>query len=301
MPGMGPRSRSGGVDDNPAIVSLNDAQNSGGGIYLQPSDLIATSTHILSNTATNDGGGIYADSASTVLISSNRNACVASGRCSRLANNGAGGAGGGYYGQDGSLEIYGTWITGNRASEGSALAGASLDVMSVRNSILAENTGANSVVSSTLSALDIVFTTFADNADQTSDLRLSSGSVGLRGSIFRESSAPVLMNATLPAASLAARCLMVHDRTGLPANTSIVEDDPEFVDASADDYHLSLSSPAIDFCDHPEGDPVIERDIDGDLRGEDLQQVTNRIGVYDLGADSVTDIVFKDSFEPIGP
>lgn len=290
-----------GVDGFAAVVSLNEAQNNGGGIYLQASDLVATSAHILSNTAGNDGAGVYADTASTVLLAANHGHCVGSGRCSRLANNDAGGSGGGYFGLDGSLEIYSTWITGNQASEGSALAGDGLDVMSVRNSIVAENTTANSVISSTVSPLDIVFTTFADNADQASDLRLSSGSVELRGSIFREVSVPVLMNAALPVATVVARCLMVHDRTGLPSNTSIVEDDPEFVDASSDDYHLKRTSPAIDFCDHPEGSPSLERDIDGDFRGEDLSYVADRIGVYDLGADSYTDIVFQDRFEPPGP
>jgi hypothetical protein len=69
-----------------------------------------------------------------------------------------------------------------------------------------------------------------------------------------------------------------------------------FQNPGVGDYHLTLASPAVDYCDTVVFTPM-ENDIDGDDRGRDIVEVPNNLGPFDLGADEFTDIMFASGFE----
>jgi hypothetical protein len=94
-------------------------------------------------------------------------------------------------------------------------------------------------------------------------------------------------------------CLMAHDVSSLPNITlNTVVDNPIFVDAQNFDYHLSIESPAIDFCDSSLYTPTT-LDIDLQARGRDEMSITDFDGVIDLGMDEyyIADTLFKNGFE----
>jgi len=88
-------------------------------------------------------------------------------------------------------------------------------------------------------------------------------------------------------------CLVSNELATLTGATRSFVDDPLFVDAAADDYHVQETSPAIDACD--DSNPPTAADIDGDDRGRDFGSASAQ--VFDIGADEVWFGIFADRFE----
>ena len=94
-------------------------------------------------------------------------------------------------------------------------------------------------------------------------------------------------------------CLITSEINSIPQiDFTTIMADPQFVDAANNDYHLMVTSPAIDFCDNSQYTPPI-MDMDIQQRGRDEPTVMNFDGLIDLGVDEYypADIIFLNSFE----
>lgn len=100
------------------------------------------------------------------------------------------------------------------------------------------------------------------------------------------------------AAGLTAQYLILNNPK-LPTDSTVVYVDPAFVDPASENFHLQLTSPAIDFA--PTGAESGSTDLDGHPREGDLGSVDNLFGARDLGAYEypLPDAIFDDGFEPI--
>lgn len=268
----------------------------GGGVYLDASSGIFKDSEIAGNVATTgSGGGVFAFNGSEVRFEAELNQHCPEA-CSRLKNNTAK-FGGGIKADNSNVTIEHTKVTGNQADRASALFVFNGDV-SVDGSIFAENLGADAVAEFQSAGTEIRYTTFADNLDQVADIVRGTGKVktlSVLSSIFHESHG-VVVDVSGDMTNTTFECLLVHDKTGLPRESTISLGDPMFVDRAADNYHLSGVSPAIDFCDNRAGD---ELDINQRPRGVDSKDHSDFLGLYDLGADEFDDVVFSDSFEAL--
>ena len=276
------------------ITGNQTAGGGGGGVYLDASRGVFKDSEISSNQALNgSGGGVLALNGSEVRLQAEFNQHCPEA-CSRLKNNKAI-FGGGIKADDSKVTVEHTKVTGNEAGRASAIYALNGDV-SVHGSIFAENLGADAVVEFQSAKTEIRYTTFADNLNQVTDIVATidkTDYLTVLSSIFHENHGTVAQVAPVDT-NTRFECLLVHDRTGLPRSNSIHLDDPMFVDRAADNYHLSVASPAIDFCDNRAGE---EFDINQQQRGIDSKIHTDFLGIYDIGADEFNDFMFADSFE----
>lgn len=87
-------------------------------------------------------------------------------------------------------------------------------------------------------------------------------------------------------------CSIAQD-LGFPGQISqSIAADPEFLDAAANNYHVSPESPAVDFCAEGSWPPAYP-DMDGQTRGT---ATTNPGTPFDAGADEALDRIFADRF-----
>ncbi len=120
-----------------STISNNNANTSGGGIFNTGTLLIFNST-VYRNIADSNGGGLYTNVGTVTSVNST------------FSENGAGTLGGGMYLQAGPINLYNTTITQNDGdadnngpgSHGGIYGG--IGTVTMRNSILASNYGANS-------------------------------------------------------------------------------------------------------------------------------------------------------------
>ncbi|MEZ5472773.1 MAG: hypothetical protein R3E90_13460 [Marinicella sp.] len=82
-----------------------------------------------------------------------------------------------------------------------------------------------------------------------------------------------------------------------PTATFFTVANPDFIDRSSGNYHLSAVSPAIDRCANVNSN--LGLDIDLEPLGWDDPNQINGAGAYDAGADEtyLNDIIFKDGYE----
>lgn len=94
-------------------------------------------------------------------------------------------------------------------------------------------------------------------------------------------------------------CLIASEINSIPEVTiTTILQDPLFVDVANNDYHLTLDSPAIDFCDNSQYTPPT-MDMDQQQRGRDEPDTIDFDGLIDLGVDEYypPDLIFKNSFD----
>ncbi|VAW35074.1 hypothetical protein MNBD_GAMMA01-1856, partial [hydrothermal vent metagenome] len=106
-------------------------------------------------------------------------------------------------------------------------------------------------------------------------------------------SGPVLAFGLGGSGSVSAFCVMAHETSSLTGSSNTV-DDPEFVDRLNRDYHLSNTSPAIDYCNILT--TPTNKDIDFQSQGWDNPNLSDFMGTYDIGADEA----FSKSYFTIG-
>ncbi len=148
--------------------------------------------------------------------------------------------------------------------------------------------------------LQISFSTFAANQVETVLFVGENSSMDLTNSIIYEKSDAnrVLFDLEQSANT---SCNIYHEGDSvviIPGDTSVVTDNPGFVDAANGDYHLRPDSVAIDRCVLGLIDTVYP-DQDLDERPIDIHNVDNGFGNYDAGADEFPDIIFINGFEEV--
>ena len=316
-----------GSTDSVGSLDNNMADRSGGGLFVINADSSATITdsQVSVNMAdandddSGEGGGIRLNAGTSLTMDRTLpgRSCGSPVRCSQISLNTAQGGGGVYASGNGvSVDIRQTYITGNEA-DGNAPAvlinngGGDLaqpgtlymegNIIANNPTFLTDGTGIQGTVdlqSNTQST--IANTTFANNLTGSfgrSIIIFNNANVRLLTSIVWESTGEVF-NATWDADTTGqVDCAILHETSNLPGLTfGILTADPLFLDPGNGDYHLTLASPAVDFCDTFSFEPM-ENDIDGDVRGRDLVEIPNNLGPIDLGADEFTDILFYSGYE----
>jgi hypothetical protein len=295
----------------------------GGGIWLDGSQLTATGIWIDSNSTTGNGGGIYAIGGSQVRVNRDivnsaelQGQCHTTLECSRITRNRADDTGGAVYLRDSGTQVD---IDGTVVRDNSALAGAGATLFAqtqsnlvVRNSLIhggnppsgAPNyifwVGTNAIVS-------VFWSTVAGNSPGTAVFRFGATSslLRLRGSIIHEPGVAMGMNSGSNTPTVDSECVVWHSNVLMNppylfqggANFHAVAN-PQFTDAAAHDYRLTINSLAVDFCDassFPGTAPPI--DLVRRQRGIQVKE-TPLHGPFDLGAfEFLPDRIFADRFE----
>jgi len=269
-----------GDASGPARVAANGLLGGASGIRATGSGtrVLAENAHILGN----GGNGIFVDEG--VLFRMERTLgddCHTVDRCSRLSGNGSA-----FFARESTLEISGTYIEDNRA------VGRSFrSVVRAEGLVVARNGSPDDPPRIAMGVDDsdsrIAFTTFVDNEFRESLIAQVRGTLELYSSIVSQPSPAVFDQDDSPITSIF-DCLIVNDASTLPATTTRtleLDHGPLFADLENGDYHLTLLSPAIDFCDDSVYSPEFP-DIDGDLRGVDAGAPSGEL-VWDLGADEL--------------
>ena len=273
------------IDDSAEIRSNtagSDNSGSGGGVYLDNSDLWGDKAAIRSNQAATYGGGIYAINSSEVDMDLGDYTCTGS-RCSLLTLNTAENSyGGGIYAADSDIDLRQTFIEDNTGSIGGGIyAAGSASRLDLYNNLFAEN-DATTGTGDGLRLYDAATAvgngnTFADNnaggASNGQAVALHNANLTLGCSLIWGHTQSINETGTNTTA------VTSSDIQGGYSGTGNINSDPLFVSPAIDDYHVSSSSPVIDQCAAPTG---MTTDFDNEVRP--IRQ-TSDTTPYDMGAD----------------
>ena len=308
-----------GSNDIPIVVQGNssDSDNinneSGGAIYMQPTggtnQFYANGIFMNDNQAGGNGGGAYVGGGSIFEIERRPGGCWRRDRCNLVINNRSGtaiGFGGGFYVDDGTLNLSHVYVEENRADFGAVLAASGENTsVTIENSVFDDNGNAGSdgysdfhiFSASTGASISIRHSTIADNSAVNSvfdiDPALNS-SLSLSSSVVSDPSSGSLFGPV--SGNLAIDCLVSHEAASF-TGTNILVDNPMFVNRSLGDFHLAIGSPAIDLCS---GIPMLNPlDMDMESRAWDDPNQLDGMGIFDAGADEsyLSDVIFKDGFD----
>ncbi len=303
-----------GYNSEPVNVNLNSAGGNGGGIYATGTDTAVNLFNVfIDNNSANLGGGVLIADNAELLMNSiyPSEGCWSPGSCSQISDNTATATGGAIRVQTGgTADINRVHIQGNRANFGSAFYVINADSSVEGESLLITGNGNNGagafddnnvIRTITDGSVRLGFSTIADNniPDANEIVDNSSGTVRLLSTIVHEPNPVAIYTASSPTLDTF-DCMVVHEDDSLIASGStfnIIEDDPEFIDRGAGDYHIDpVTSPALDSCDTVVYTPEFN-DSDNDERGYDWPGVTNNLGPYDVGYDEQSDLIFANGFE----
>ncbi len=282
---------------------------SGGGIYVSNSTLNLTNIS-MTNNASNAGGAIAAVNNSQVTIDRSAQACWSDISCNIFQGNTAKSVAGAIHfssGADGIISA--STFTQNRADVATVLnAGSNNTVVELYSSFIYNN-GNNGIGgfndSATIRAnngANILFyhnTMVNNHSTNTINYILNNSGISFYNSIIYNPAinAPFVTVAT---GGYTAICNFVDDTnnnsSGQVYTISQFDFDTSFVDAANSNYHINQYSIFIDQCSVLV--PNLEKDIDGQLFGEDIAMVNGSGSfVYDAGADEYSEFVFKNGFE----
>ncbi len=298
-----------GNSEHPAIVSSNLASFKGGGVWIQNgSSLTVRDSWIVDNDAGELAGGVGLSQDSTLIMDRTYGGdCHTADRCSKLSGNwvtGSPNQGGALFVEAGCVaDIRQTYLEGNQALFGSAawVEGVGAQLL-LEGDVLAGNHGESVIYQMDQAVVRAAFVTSSRNTASGSGASFyTNASVDTTTEIYSSIIDDPLVWGGLGGGSHTYDCMIVRSGFGLPTPGGyVLEADPLFRDPVVWDFHLSLASPAIDYCDTFLYSPT-EADIDGQPRGEDLASVANNLGPYDLGADEWSDdpasVIFADGFE----
>ena len=314
-----------GDNTTPMNLSANNSDNdttgseSGGGAYITGANtqLVIYNGYVHDNitgTGSGDGGGIALYDGAKLVTRRITTPCWSQTNCNYFVANKSGessGFGGAIYNNASTVEITNTVFEDNRSDLGTAIyAIGTASQTTVKGSIFNHN-GDNASGNFndayvfrvfTDADLDIEHSTIADNNVVSAIFGIDSASGGnstLYSSIVHETGgSPVPVYDTNPG-TIANDCVIAHETTSFTPTFATIIDDPQFIDRANRDYHISNTSPAIDYCDTVNTDAANYKDIDNQDRGWDDPTVSNNLGPYDIGADETyaNDIIFKNGFE----
>ncbi len=292
-----------GDKNNPANMMENTANSNGivpssfagGAIYATGTntDVTISAAWFNANAATQSSGGAIAlfDHANLTI---NRNGidCWDSVNCNLFKANRADFTGGFLYNNDATANISHAIIQGSNANLGVAVYNSNNGVTNIDTSIFHSNGGSSGFLSSHLfignTGADYAFkyATIADNDTEIGIFKIEDdpGTVLLLNSSIIDdvTSGPVLAFGLGGSGFIGAFCVMAHEISSLSGASNTV-DDPEFFDRANQDYHLSNTSPAIDYCSVLT--TPTNKDMDFQSYGWDNPNLSNFMGAFDIGAD----------------
>ena len=300
------------ADSHPLIIN-NTASSTGGGIHVQGAgtrvDLF--NPIIASNKATHGlsyGGGLMANAGASVFISRTRTRCpaVGNGHCSRISGNSAAFGGAIAVTAGATLEVTGTRIQGNTATQGgSAYLAIRGDAgLFSGNNVIVGNTGPSVVQMSEPEASPprqtrvwLLGDTIADNPDATRVVEANAdGQVRFGRTIVNAPAGVPVATCTTCTTQVAMHCNVFHSATNVghhDAMTSITVL-PGFVNAADGNYRLRPNAWAIDRC--PEQTGFLNYDHELSPRPYD-SPLFDVGGPFDVGAYEWNPILFQDGFE----
>ena len=308
-----------GDNTNPANLSGNSSDTgnagdkNGGGAYITGanSELTIYAGLVQGNTAGtsfSDGGGISLSSGAKLVTKRLSKSCWSQETCNYFDGNqsGTGGYGGAIYNDASTAEVESSVFANNRSDLGTVYYGIGVGSHLQAYSSIFHSNGNNGADgfsdiyvfrAYTDADIDIQHSTIADNNASTAVLGIISASAGtstLYSSIVHDSSTGPVYDAN--PGNIATDCLIVHEIASFTNNGFSIVDDPQFVDRANGDFHISNTSPAIDYCG---GSNFTYKDIDMEDYGWDDPTVANNFGNVDIGADETyaNDIIFKNGFE----
>lgn len=239
-------------------LNYGSADGSGGGAYLgSGAQLTASGVSLYGNSA-QMGGGIYIGGSSSAIPSVDID-------FGTIQNNSATGRGGAVFTNWGTVEMNHVRMNGNSATGGAILESENSD-SNLTNTLIYANSGSDlfglgPASNATLHASTLI----ADATDAAFYTAADAGNISIIGSIF----SGFTDTATGPGSILGDTCSM--DSTGeMGTNMPIL-----FLNPNTQNYHLTLSSPAIDRC------------VTGpatDLDNNPRPAIGNRAKPYDAGA-----------------
>ena len=271
------------LDDQADLYSNDagtDGTGSGGGAFLDDSNLWSDKASIRFNTADDFGGGVYATNGSIVDMDLGSYNCLGA-RCSRLSNNTINDfGGGGVYANNSTVDLRNTFIEDNVANLGGGVYAQGSTVYAYNNLFAANNstggtgdgvrlyTGSNmSGNGNTLAHND------AGGAGTGQAIGIYNANLTLGCSIIWGHAGSI---------DLAGQNVTYSDIEGGYAGTGNLDVDPLFVNPAADDYHLQNTSPVIDRCVSG-----ISPDFDNERRPIVR---TTAASPYDMGADEASGV-----------
>lgn len=337
----------GGDPDHAALIWGNQAVR-GGGVYVLGPDATfwAWDTDFTNNvavTAANgsggNGGAIYASDQASVWLKRGdfledvevvpcREVPLVLGfnevpRCSRIRGNHAQGSGGGIFAWNGtSLILSDHYVTDNssdgtngsflHARSSTAYDPATPTDVTIRNTLISENSGGTVVYAGTGSKIELAWSTIAGNEvpGASSLLRAFSSSadfenlLDLRQSIvWNDLGSQLATQGGSGETQIQAFCVIGFQEeqdSGIDSATYYSQIYPEFVDPEAGNFNLSFNSPAINYC---RGTDAPDVDLNRLERGQVSEEETieppnpDSIRIFDIGAFVVRgDQIFRDRF-----
>jgi hypothetical protein len=295
-----------GGSDELVSIGSNTATIGGGIAATDTTQLEVVNASIDSNTSNEDGGAFHLQLDASLTMEPSSAAGCEIESCSIIEGNSARSGGAVYVAQAGvDATIRQTRIHGNTnqdSSEGS-VAGVNDGSLLLEGNFIYENSGTELFRITNDGSLTIAWSTLADNSASSGDpalirLRASNSdlpSLSMFSNIVWNPGRDVLFVNDIFGDDFSTEfdCLVSNELATLTGATRSFVDDPLFVDAAADDYHVQETSPAIDACD--DANPPTAADIDGDDRGRDFGSASAQ--VFDIGADEVWFGIFADRFE----
>ena len=294
--------------NNPVGVTSNTASIHGGGIYLQPYNdgfdiaiptLCALDFRITDNLA-EDGSAIYEDYQTNVGLAygsyvylnqcSQPGAvrCAAGVECNVISGNGTSTLGGDPT-NGATIQLLGdSYLYASRFQMRDNVGGPVIhseeSQVYIDSCLIADNQTSTQLINinSGFEASDtkIVNCTIANNTIASTDVIHAIDTFLLHDSIvYQPGNLTLAYSGNL--ANVDVAYVLSGDTSSLPADPSIIAGDPLFVDAANGDYHLRMSSPAVDFAPPVTGD---DRDLDGLPRDQDMPGAPDVFGNRDLGA-----------------
>ena len=314
-----------GTQLEPVNITSNQAnldgsgRGDGGGIFLSGDfvEVVADRVMINNNETDDTGGGVFIQYGATFTMSTESRGCNWNPLCGELSHNRAN-SGGAIQVENGTnLTLMGFESTGNRANNGAFLIVRNDDSEVIIKSALIHHNGdtdhidyrdAALIANQTgNSSINIYFSTIVDNAVQDQTIIGYNGTNGFLGvwrSIIDDPGVPSIgyVNPDITTGSI--DCVIINDTSTLnniPVN-QVYDEAPVFVDRPNRDYHLTgPDNTAIDKCQIKDG-ARFYLDVDGQTRGEDIPEVVNESGSFDMGFDEYYSpdlgVIFIDGFEP---
>ena len=318
-----------GDNTQPALFkdNLSDANNDGNGggaaLYLSRGETLIQGVWFDGNMGSIDGIGqfnrgsvIYAERGAIVNMTADTSqACWRTGLCNVISNNNHVLI----YGQrpNTSLTIEDTEFT-NNSSEFTGMIwlrnsccldeGDGPDLI-FENNLIHHNTSSNSGLLKTdvsdelccKISIDFNGNTIADNQFNTEVLDINLNvNINLHHNIIYEDPEIAVMDVfNDPSTETTISCLLVQSDDMMPAGANNIQvSDPMFVDPQNFNYHLMASSPAIDACNTNAFIPT-RPDIDKQTKGNDIQDIDDINGPFDIGVDEyyLPDVIFSSDFE----